>query len=123
VVAAGLGVSPGTTIYLSYENFSKISLVHRDIRYDDYCRLPALFRSTETFVSLGRLRGAEFTRASRSRPIRAVIRTTRRLELFIVSVYRLKWPDMRRLYRRAKSEGRLIRDVETQLARQLMPRQ
>jgi len=122
-VAAALGVRPGTAIFLSYENFSKISLVHRDIRYDDYCRLPALFRSTEAFVSRGRLRSAEFTHASRDRPIRAVIRATRHLELFVVSVYRLKWPDVRRLYRRAKSEGRLVRDVETQLARQLMPRQ
>jgi len=55
--------------------------------------------------------------------MREIVRATRHRELFLVSVYMLKWPDVRRHYRRAIAEGRLVRDLETQLARQLMPRQ
>jgi hypothetical protein len=122
-IARGMGVPVGTPVFLSYENFSKISVTHREIGFSDFARLRELITSPLTFVSTGHHRSAEFTHALRERPLRFILRATRLREVYLVSMYRQKWPDVRRLYGRAKRENRLIRDLETELARQLVPRQ
>ncbi len=122
-LARALGIPAGTAILLSYQNFSKITLVHKNVTFADFARIREMLGSPLTFASTGRFRSVEYTYANRTRSFRIIVRATSRKEAYLVSIYRLKWPEVRRHYRREKAERRLIRGPETELARQLMSRQ
>ena len=122
-VSGVLGVPIGTPVRLSYPTFSKITVVHREIGFDDFARLPIGISAPNSFVSRGRKLSAEITIADPSRPLRVILRRARDGNVYIVSIYRLDWPEVRRRFRRETKESRIVRGPETKLARQLMPRQ
>ncbi|MBI1244582.1 MAG: hypothetical protein GC202_06220 [Alphaproteobacteria bacterium] len=118
-----LGVRVGTPVHLSYENFSKITLTHKDITFAEFARLREAILSPASFISKGRLRSAEITFVDAQRPLRIILRATRRNEIYVISIYRLRMSEVRRLYKRARREKRIVRDLKTELARQVLPRQ
>ncbi len=108
---------------MSYPTFSKITVVHREIGFEDFAHLPVSIGAPFSFVSRGRKLSAEITIADRKRPLRIILRKARDGNVYIVSIYRLDWSEVRRRFRRETNEGRVVRGPETKLARQLMPRQ
>jgi len=119
-VAITLGVPVGTKVWLSNYNLTKIGFQHPEIIFSDYRRLPSIFASG--FVVRGDTRTAEIF-SIEEKPMKVVLKATKRDEVFVTTFHRIKWPEVRRLYRRARRKQSLIRDVNAELARLLLPRQ
>jgi hypothetical protein len=116
-VARALDVPLRAPVRLSYANFSKITLKHRDITFDDLKRFAALAEADETFVARDRRRSAQLVHDDAVRPFKIVLHATRKDEVYLVTFHRINISEARRLHKRAHREGRLIRDLKTKPAR------
>lgn len=54
--------------------------------------------------------------------MKAVLKATRSGEVFLTTLHQIRWPELRRFYRKARRSGTLARDVENELARRLLHR-
>ena len=120
-LAAALGVPVGTVVWLSYYNFLKTCLAHRDVTFAEFEKLPVIL--SRGFVFRGRKRTAEICHWIDGRPIKIVLKATSKNEVYLKTFHRVHWKEARRLFRRAKDEQSLCREPETELAQQLMSRQ
>ena len=116
-VAQALGVPARTQVRLSYANFCKITLKHRDITFDDLKRFAALAEADETFVARDRRRSAQLVHFDKARAFKMVLHATRKDEVYLVTFHRINTSEARRLHKRARREGRLTRDLKTKPAR------
>jgi len=121
-IALALRVRPGTAVYLSDYTLTKTTFRHGEVTFQDYLQIPALLSAG--FALPGRLpRTIEFAHFEHwyggPRGWHAVIKATVRDEVYITLFHRYNLAEARRIYRRAKKHGKLIRDIEIELARSL----
>lgn len=115
--ACALCVALRTPVRFSYANFCKITLKHRDVTFDDLKRFANLAEADETFIARDRRRSAQLVHVDSARPFKMVLRATRKDEVYLVTFHRIRTSEARRLHKRARREGRIIRDLKTKPAR------
>ena len=113
LIAAVLRIRIGTVVWLSDYNLTKIGFEH-------FRKLPRIL--ADGVVVRGRHRTAEIFAVNLDAPMKAVLKATRSGEVFLTTLHRIRCSEVRRLYRKAKRSGALVRDVENDLARRLLHR-
>jgi hypothetical protein len=121
-LSSALGVLPGTRILLSDYNLTKIRIKHQDIGFRELCQLPLIL--AQGFVIRGeRRRSIEscyFNPAGTYLvAAKVALKATHAGEVYLTTFHRLSVPELRRMHRRAVKRGALIRDLKSELARQL----
>lgn len=108
-----LAVKPGTPIWLSRYTLEKLRYKHGDINFQHYRHMPAILLNG--FVARGKkptiLELWIVTRVG-TEPIGffAALKATRKREVYIETLHRVSLKEARRLLKRARAEGRLVRE-------------
>jgi hypothetical protein len=111
--ASLLGVAAGTEIWFSHYTLIKLLLSHGDINYSHYLFMPKIL--LEGFIARGRnpnlLELWWIDRSSNSRSAYfIVLKVSRKGEVFVKTFHRAHLKEVGRLLRKARREGRLIRE-------------
>lgn len=127
ITASALGLEAPKTVLLSDWTFTKISLGHPDIDFQDYLMFPTIL--SEGFVTRspmhsrsGRRRRTieiyygETSDAGR-RAWRVALKATNSEEVYVATFHHANWKELRRVYRRAVRKSLLVRDAKRELAR------
>lgn len=116
-------MAPGTPIWLSDYNLTKIRIKHPDIGFRELCQLHVIL--AEGFVVRGERprrsiescyfnpAGTLFTAA------KLALKATSAGEVYLTTFHRLSLPEVKRVYRGAIRRGTLVRDLKIELARLL----
>jgi hypothetical protein len=110
-----LDLEPGTEIWFSDYTMMKLRLRHGDINFSHYKYMPSVL--LRGFIARGRKLGLLelwwVDHGSSAREPAAyfiVLKATKRGEVFVETFHRAHIKESRRLHRKAKREGRLIRE-------------
>ncbi len=123
-LARALGVSPRTVVWVSDCNLTKIRFGHKELDFRDYCKIHEILENGYAVVGR-RERSAEIyylATDGSDRIWRACVKATEKNELFLTTFHRTNKKEMRRVYRKALSQGTLIRDTTNGLARLILRR-
>lgn len=124
-LAQALGVEIGTAVWLSDYTLTKTRYAHREIDFQDYKKLPEIL--AEGFITpANQKRSALVTHVDISgehyRSWRVCLKATRENEVFVTMFHRSHLKDVRRVYRRAHSRQKLLRDHKSKPVRQIIGR-
>ena len=122
-IATILGVKAGTIVWLSEYTLTKTGFRHPEIDFSDYQKIPEIL--TSGFAAPGnKKRTVDMchidTASGDFKLWRVCLKATRQDEVFVTLFHRVDMKEARRLYRRARKKGRLLRDHKTALARRIL---
>jgi hypothetical protein len=124
-IASVLCVKAGTIVWLSDYTLTKTKYRHPEIDFADYRKIPEIL-SSGFAVAGKKKRTIELchidTGSSDFKLWRVILKTTSRNEVFVTLFHRLDMKEARRLYRRARKKGALLRDHKNELARRTLHR-
>jgi hypothetical protein len=108
-----LGVPAGTAISFSDYTLSKLRLRHGEINFARYLKMPSIL--LHGFAAKGRTtKVVELwwleARAGKCSGFFAVLKATRKAEVFVETLHAIDRKEARRLQKRAKESGRLVRE-------------
>lgn len=123
-IASVLEVTPGTIVWLSDYTLTKTRFRHSEINYADYQKMPEIL-SSGFAIPGNKNRTVELCHIDTSSAEnfslwRVCLKATHRGEVFVTLFHRLHMKEARRLYRRARRRGVLIRDHKDELARRVL---
>jgi len=124
-LARALGVTVGTPVWLSDYTLTKTQLVHKEINFQDYRKLPEIL--AEGFITpANQKRSVLITHADINnehyRFWRVCLKATREDEVFVTMFHRSHLKDVRRVYRRALRQQKFLRDHKSKPVRQIIGR-
>ncbi len=109
-----LGIPVGTIIWFSDYTFLKLKQRHGEINFAHYHHLPSIL--LKGFVARGRHSNLVemwwIDETLEKTAFFAVLKATRNSEVFVGTFHRIDLKEARRLFKRANTEGRLIREQQ-----------
>jgi predicted O-methyltransferase YrrM len=108
-----LGVKPCTEIWFSEYTLSKLRQRHGDINFAHYSHMPSIL--LQGFLATGRTKNVlelwwVHGFGSSAVTLLVVLKATKNGEIFVATFHRIHLREARRLWKRAKCDGRLVRE-------------